>query len=88
MKIQGQSPPSSIESLRTSRERTSRTSTSSSRPSDPDVQVSTVAKVLGEARAPETPDVDRIGRLREQVESGRLTIDAERIADAMLREER
>lgn len=51
------------------------------------VAVSNVARALVEARSPESPDSDRIERLREQIENGTFEIDAEAIAEAMLQEE-
>ena len=51
------------------------------------VQVSSQAKALAEAKAPEAPDASRIERLKEAIRSGTFVIDADRIAGAMLREE-
>lgn len=52
------------------------------------VSVSSRARQLAEARAPEKPDQARIARLKEAVEKGTLDVDPAKIANAMLREER
>jgi flagellar biosynthesis anti-sigma factor FlgM len=52
------------------------------------VRVSEEAKAFADARGPEAPDRARIERIIEAIRSGQFAIDAERIADAMLREER
>lgn len=52
------------------------------------VHVSDVGRKLAAARAPEVPDEARVAHLRGLLASGKLTIDAGAIADAMLREER
>ena len=56
-------------------------------PRNDGVQVSDVARALTAARSPETPDSDRIERLRAEIENGTFQIDAEAIAEAMLKEE-
>jgi flagellar biosynthesis anti-sigma factor FlgM len=50
--------------------------------------VSKLSQRLALARAAETPDAERIARLRAALEAGSLSIDSGAIADAMLREER
>lgn len=52
------------------------------------VAVSSVAKRLAAAKAPETPDKAKIDQLRDMLQSGKLKIDSKKIADAILREER
>ena len=52
------------------------------------VKVSSQAQALAQARAPETPDMPKVQKLREAIERGQFKADPERIADAMLREER
>lgn len=52
------------------------------------VSVSSRARRLAEARAPEKPDQARIQKMREMVEKGTLDVDPAKIASAMLREER
>jgi flagellar biosynthesis anti-sigma factor FlgM len=52
------------------------------------VAVSKASKALASARAPETPDAERVAKLRAAVEAGHLAIDSKAIADAMMREER
>ncbi|MEM9070793.1 MAG: flagellar biosynthesis anti-sigma factor FlgM [Myxococcota bacterium] len=51
------------------------------------VEVSSVAQELASARGPETPDTDRIERLRAEIENGTFEVDAEAIAEKMLEEE-
>lgn len=88
MKIQGQPPVSSLDARSVQRERDSRAPRSASVGATTDVRVSDGARALGDARAPEQPDDARVERLRGELASGRLVVDADRIADAMLREER
>ncbi|MCC6876610.1 MAG: flagellar biosynthesis anti-sigma factor FlgM [Sandaracinaceae bacterium] len=84
MKIQGQGP---VTFSRTgSSIRTGETSQRSSAVGD--VKVSQSARALADLRAPETPDPERIAKLRGQIERGELEIDPEKIAETMLREER
>jgi flagellar biosynthesis anti-sigma factor FlgM len=52
------------------------------------VEVSKTSQRLAMARAPETPDAERIARMRAAIAAGSLSIDSGAIADAMLREER
>jgi len=52
-----------------------------------DVAVSSTAQALGRVRAPESPDLDRIERLKRAIEDGSFRVDAEKIAETMLREE-
>jgi flagellar biosynthesis anti-sigma factor FlgM len=59
-----------------------------SRPSTERVSLSSQARQLADARAPEVPDETRIAELRDKLAAGKLHIDFEAIADAMLREER
>lgn len=87
MKIQGH-PPTSIDPRTVQRERETPVPKPPTGGGAAEVRVSDSAKALGDARAPEQPDSARIERLRERVAKGELVIDAERIADAMLREER
>ncbi|MGF1465930.1 MAG: flagellar biosynthesis anti-sigma factor FlgM [Sandaracinaceae bacterium] len=61
------------------------------RPSGEDaaeVRISDTAQVLRDVRSPEVPDAERIARLKAAIDNGELEVDAERIADAMLRDER
>jgi len=39
-------------------------------------------------RAPETPDAARIERLRSEIAKGTFTVDADKVARAMIDEER
>lgn len=87
MKVQGPNRPSHVDPVR---------GKSTSSVSEPEkatahraetVSVSSSAKALGEARAPEVPDAARIARLKDAIVGGSFKIDASRIADAMLREE-
>lgn len=52
------------------------------------VEVSKTSQKLAMARAPESPDAERIARMRAAIAAGSLSIDSGAIADAMLREER
>jgi len=38
-------------------------------------------------RAPEKPDLERVERLRQAIESGDFKVDAEKIAERMMEEE-
>lgn len=52
------------------------------------VAVSKASKALASARAAETPDAERIAKMRAAIADGSLAVDSGAIADAMLREER
>jgi len=52
------------------------------------VAVSPGAQALAAARAPETPDAARIAALQRAIAEGTFEVDPQRIAEAMLREER
>jgi flagellar biosynthesis anti-sigma factor FlgM len=51
------------------------------------VEVSNLSKLLSEARGPSEPDMARVQRLKDAIQNGEFTIDADRIASAMLHEE-
>jgi len=51
------------------------------------VEVSNTSKLLAEARGPNEPDMARVQRLKDAIANGEFTIDADRIATAMLHEE-
>ena len=51
------------------------------------VEVSNLSKLLAEARGPSEPDMARVQRLKDAIQAGEFTIDADRIASAMLNEE-
>lgn len=52
------------------------------------VAVSSRAKQLAEARAPEVADGAKVERLRASIANGEFLVDAEAVADKMLSEER
>jgi negative regulator of flagellin synthesis FlgM len=52
------------------------------------VEVSRASQMLASSRAAETPDPERIARLRAALADGSFNVDSKAIADAMLREER
>jgi flagellar biosynthesis anti-sigma factor FlgM len=92
MKITGQNPYAKVEATRSDPKRgvkeDSSLRSSATGQAATEVKLSGTAQALQEARSPETPDLDRIAELRAQVERGELEIDPQRIADAMLRDER
>jgi flagellar biosynthesis anti-sigma factor FlgM len=51
------------------------------------VDVSKLSKLLAEARGPSEPDAGRVQRLKDAIQAGEFTIDADRIASAMVHEE-
>ena len=51
------------------------------------VQISKQAQQLTDMRAPEKPDLERVERLRQAIESGDFKVDAEKIAERMMEEE-
>lgn len=85
MKIHGPSRPGPIALRELGK---SQRTTSRGRPSAGEhVHVSSQARSLASAREPEVPDASRIERLKEAIRSGTFTIDHDRIASAMMREE-
>ncbi|MCB9623956.1 MAG: flagellar biosynthesis anti-sigma factor FlgM [Sandaracinus sp.] len=51
------------------------------------VELSSLARMLTDARAPESIDAARVEALRAKLEDGTFEIDAQRIAERMLQEE-
>lgn len=85
MKVNGTYRPAALDSARGSvrlSDDAYRTSTGET------VSVSPQAQALAQARAPETTDMPKVMKLRAAIERGEFKADPERIADAMLREER
>ena len=89
MKIQGQNPYSKVHSRKDSKSRsgTDGQAKSSSSGAATAVNVSSTARNLVTLHAPEEADLSKVERLREAVEQGTFQVDAEKIADAMVREE-
>ncbi len=52
------------------------------------VQLSSQASRLAEARAPEVPDQSRVERLKGAIRNGQFKVDVEAIAGRMMAEER
>jgi flagellar biosynthesis anti-sigma factor FlgM len=52
------------------------------------IRLSDTGRKLASLRGPEVPDEARIERLRELVTAGKLPVDPNAIADAILREDR
>lgn len=90
MRINGTQHPGLIERANEGRTRPAEAADGKARPpaAREAVEVSKLSQKLALARAPETPDAERIARLRSALEAGTLSIDSGAIADAMLREER
>lgn len=51
------------------------------------VKVSQQAVLLQQARSPEVPDAKIISRIREAIKKGAFEIDADKIADMLMKEE-
>jgi flagellar biosynthesis anti-sigma factor FlgM len=51
------------------------------------VAVSSLSKLLAQARAPDSPDMAKVEALRGSIQAGTFKVDHERVAEAMLREE-
>ena len=51
------------------------------------VEVSSLSKMLASVRAPDTPDVDKVERLRESIRVGEFQVDHTKVADTMMQEE-
>jgi flagellar biosynthesis anti-sigma factor FlgM len=51
------------------------------------VEVSSLSKVLASVRAPDTPDIDKVERLRESIRVGEFQVDHTKVADTMMQEE-
>jgi len=43
--------------------------------------------MLASVRAPDTPDVDKVARLRESIRVGEFQVDHTKVADTMMQEE-
>lgn len=86
MKVRGPDRPIPLDVSRAVRTRADRPPPGTTQTTER-VRVSGEARTLLAAREPEVPDRARIARLREAIAGGRFRIDADRIAEAMLREE-
>ena len=51
------------------------------------VDVSSVSKMLANVRAPDSPDVEKVEKLRESIRTGEFKIDREKVAQTMVHEE-
>jgi len=57
------------------------------KPAGERVAVSSLSKVLANVRAPESPDVEKVERLRESIRAGAFQINREQVAETMVQEE-
>jgi flagellar biosynthesis anti-sigma factor FlgM len=51
------------------------------------VAVSSLSKALAQVRAPNSPDVEKVEKLRESIRTGEFKIDHEQVAQTMVNEE-
>jgi len=51
------------------------------------VEVSSLSKLLSQVRAPDTPDVDKVERLRDSIRAGQFQVDHAQVAETMVQEE-
>lgn len=51
------------------------------------VAVSSLSKMLSQVRAPDSPDVEKVEKLRESIRTGEFKIDREKVAETMVHEE-
>jgi flagellar biosynthesis anti-sigma factor FlgM len=51
------------------------------------VAVSSLSKMLANVRAPDSPDVEKVEKLRESIRTGEFKIDREKVAQTMVNEE-
>lgn len=51
------------------------------------VEVSSLSKLLAQVRAPDSPDVEKVERLRESIRAGAFQVDHAEVADTMVQEE-
>ncbi len=91
MKVQGPhgNRPISLDAVRQRQQKNAGEVSSgdrTSKSSDP-VEVSSSAKTLMAARAPEVPDQERIERLKDAIRNGTFEINYDRIADKIMQEE-
>lgn len=86
MKVHGPSKPSQVV-LREVGKSAQTQAKARGGPAGERVHVSREARALASVRDPEVPDLSRIEKLKEAIADGTFQIDADRIADAMLREE-
>ena len=88
MKVQGPPGAKQIEVIRPSPRSRAADRTSATAPGAAQVRVSDEARQLADVRAQETPDAARIERLRSEIAKGTFTVDADKVARAMIDEER
>jgi len=51
------------------------------------VEVSSLSKLLAQVRAPDTPDAEKVERLRESIRAGEFRVDHAQVAETMVQEE-
>jgi flagellar biosynthesis anti-sigma factor FlgM len=51
------------------------------------VAVSSLSKLLAQVRAPDSPDAQKVEKLRESIRTGEFHIDREKVAETMVHEE-
>lgn len=93
MKITGNNPYARVEAARNRGPRakdggSDPPSASPNKGVSTEVQISDGAAALRDLRSPESPDTDRVQRLKQAVEDGTFEVDPQRIADGILRDER
>jgi len=86
MKVQGPPKPR-LHALGEARAKAGATEGAAKAPSGERVAVSNMSRMLADARGPAELDIGRIQRLKAAITAGEFTIDADRIANAMVNEE-
>jgi flagellar biosynthesis anti-sigma factor FlgM len=51
------------------------------------VAVSSLSKLLSQARTPDAPDAAKVDRLRDSIRAGSFKVDHQKVAEAMVQEE-
>ena len=90
MKIDGSNKPGTADQVRlrqNSQAAKGKGGDAGSRSVGEQVDVSSTARALQSARAPEVPDQAKIARLKEAIRNGEFKIDVDRIASRILEEE-
>ena len=88
MKVNGTHRPLQLDSVKDRRTRAKSSKDAPQTERTTQVTVSTEARALAAARAPEAPDQSRIDRLKAAIVAGEFQIDVDAIADRMMSEER
>lgn len=87
MKVQGPGRPNVTHVQDKGPAKNAESTSHTEKPTGERVAVSSLSKLLSQVRGPDSPDVEKVERLRESIKAGTFKVDHEKVAEAMLTEE-